>query len=778
LPVIASPKPEQSVAQWIEQVQAQNLALREHEHTALYEVQRWAGLGGEALFDNILVFENYPISEALQQGAPDGLKFGAVTSQEQTNYPLTLAVGLGDVLSVHYGYDREYFSTLGIQRISEHFCNLLKALAERSQQSLGKLPLLSPEEQQQIVYDWNRTEAQYPSDQCIHQLIEAQAEKTPDAVAVIFGDQELTYQELNRKANQLAHKLRELGVGPDVLVGIAVERSLEMVIGLLAILKAGGAYVPLDLEYPQDRLEYMIEDSGIQLLLTQAHLQDQLPIPGHVQYLNLDQGSEWQIYSKANSVNLTQPENLAYVIYTSGSTGLPKGVGIPVSSAIARLSWMQAEYSLNENSVFLQKAPLGFDVSVWECFLPFICGGRLIVSQPGDHKDPERLAELIQQHSVSVVHFVPPLLELFAEVENVGHCTSLENLFSGGEVLSARLCEKVKECLPDTVLHNRYGPTETTINATHWCYRNTNGAQPPIGIPLSNTTCQLLGSTLDVAAIGVAAELLVGGEGLARGYLQRPALTAERFIPNPFNCSGEGGGRLYRTCDLARYRVDGVIEYVGRVDYQVKIRGFRIELGEIEARLQEHKAIREVVVIDIEGASGKQLVAYLVTEVSQQSDVEQQATLRAILRDHLKESLPDYMVPAHLVFLDKLPLMPNGKLDRKALPKPDASQLQQGYIAPQSELEQQIAAIWANVLQLEKVGLSDNFFELGGHSLLVISVVSRLQMTLGLKTEPSILFKYPILHDFASMLDGQAASAFEEKLRRLDLFSEELETFE
>ncbi|TBU87410.1 non-ribosomal peptide synthetase, partial [Stutzerimonas kirkiae] len=335
--------------------------------------------------------------------------------------------------------------------------------------------------------------------------------------------------------------------------------------------------------------------------------------------------------------------------------------------------------------------------------------------------------------------------------------------------------EKVKERLPDTALHNRYGPTETTINATHWCHHKTNGVQPPIGRPLSNTTCQLLGNALDAAAIGGIAELLVGGEGLARGYLRRPALTAERFIPNSFDDRGQGGGRLYRTGDLARYRADGVIEYVGRIDHQVKIRGFRIELGEVEARLQEHEAVREAVVIDIEGPSGKQLAAYLVTDRSLPDDAERQATLRNTLRDYLKESLPDYMVPAHLVFLGAMPLTANGKLDRRALPKPDASQLQQDYVAPQSELEQRIAAIWADVLKVEKVGLTDNFFELGGHSLLAISVTTRVRAELGIEVPLGFLFERENLFAYAAALSGQRFAG-EEDFDELSEFLTELES--
>ncbi|TBV09723.1 amino acid adenylation domain-containing protein, partial [Stutzerimonas kirkiae] len=660
------------------------------------------------------------------------------------------------------------------------FGNLFEALTQQPQQLLGELPLLSKEEQQQIIHDWNRTEASYPSDQCIHQLIEIQADRTPDAVAVIFGDQELTYRELNRKANQLAYKLQALGVGPDVLVGIAMERSLEMVVGLLAILKAGGAYVPLDPEYPQDRLTYMMEDSGIQLLLTQSNLQNQFSISNHVQTLVLDQGSELlRAYSEANLSNIAQPENLAYVIYTSGSTGKPKGVVISHAALSMHLTAIAAHYRFSEQEKVLQFASLSFDAASEQIWESLSHGASLYVDNYPRMSYVE-LSESIHRNSITFLNLPPAYLMGYANfLQSEGRCDeSIRVCVVGGEAWGATLSSGL-HVFPNARFFNAYGPTETVITPLSWEVVLDKAQQTiPIGRAIGERFAYLLDDNFNCQPVSVVGEICIAGKVLARGYHQRPALTAERFIPDPFDSSEQGGGRLYRTGDLARYRADGVIEYMGRIDHQVKIRGFRIELGEIETRLQEHEAIREAVVIDIEGPSGKQLVGYLVTDTNLSDELEQQAILRSSLRDYLREVLPDYMVPAHLLFLDKLPLTPNGKLDRKALPRTDASQLQQEYIAPQSELEQRIADIWADVLKVEKVGLTDNFFKLGGHSLLVVSVVSRLRMTLGLKVEPSILFQYPILRDFASRLDGQEDSEFEEKLRRLDLFSEELETFE
>ncbi|WP_439852776.1 amino acid adenylation domain-containing protein [Pseudomonas syringae] len=735
LPVIASPRPEQYVAAWVQQVQAKNIALREHEHTPLYEIQRWARSAGEALFDTILVFENYPVSEALQQSAPQGLVFGGLHTQEQTHYPLTLVVNLGETLSLRFSYARQYFSEPQMARLSAHFRQVLQALVRDPQAAIGELALLDDHEQQQIVRDWNATAAEFPSDHCLHSLIEAQVAATPEAPALIFAAEQLSYAQLNARSNQLAHRLREAGVGPDVLVGICVERSLELVIGLLAIIKAGGAYVPLDPDYPEDRLAYMMQDSGIALLLTQSALLERIPV--QVQSICLDQDGDWlEGYSTANPVNLTHPQNLAYVIYTSGSTGKPKGAGNSHRALVNRLHWMQKAYALDGSETVLQKTPFSFDVSVWEFFWPLMTGARLAVALPGDHRDPERLVQTIREHQVTTLHFVPSMLQAFLTHPQVESCNSLRRVVCSGEALPAELAGQVLKRLPQVGLFNLYGPTEAAIDVTHWTCTSEDVLSVPIGRPIDNLKTHILDDGLLPAAQGVAAELYLGGVGLARGYHKRAALTAERFVPDPFD--EQGGGRLYRTGDLARYRDEGVIEYAGRIDHQVKIRGLRIELGEIEARLHEHAAVREANVIDIDGPSGKQLVAYLVaTEAGHESE-----DLREALKAHLKAHVPDYMVPTYLVFIDVMPLTANGKLDRRALPKPDVARSQQGYIAPRTDFEQRLAALWEQVLQVERVGLNDNFFALGGHSLLAVSLAGRIRETFDISIK---------LHDFLLM---------------------------
>ncbi|MCU1734443.1 MULTISPECIES: non-ribosomal peptide synthetase [unclassified Pseudomonas] len=747
LPVVGSPRSEQRVADWVQQVQGQNLALREFEHTPLYEVQRWAGWAGEALFDSILVFENYPVSEALQQAAPDGLVFGDVHSQEQTHYPLTLVVNTGERLSLRFSHDRRHFGEQAVAQLAAHFNHLLGALIVDAAAPLGELALPS---------GWQQDVARYPSEQCVHQMIEAQAARVPDAVALSFGGEQLTYAALNARANQLAHKLREQGVGPDVLVGLSVERGFEMLVGVLAILKAGGAYVPLDPDYPQDRLSYMMEDSGIKLLLAQSHLLSNLPVPAGVQSLRLDESLDG--YSSENPLNLTSPDNLAYVIYTSGSTGKPKGTLLPHHNVLRLFKATDEWFAFDDQDVWTLFHSYAFDFSVWEIFGALMYGGRLVVVPREVTRSPEDFHQLLVSENVTVLNQTPSAFKQLARVACESSAElALRYVVFGGEALDIGSLQPWFERFGDQKpqLINMYGITETTVHVTYRPISKTDLLQAdvsPIGVAIPDLSWHVLDTDFNPVALGVSGELHVGHAGLARGYHNRAALTAERFVPNPF---AKDGSRLYRTGDLARYRAEDVIEYAGRIDHQVKIRGFRIELGEIEARLQEHAAVREVIVLAVEGPSGQQLAAYLVPSALEQDQHELRETLKA----HLKANLPDYMVPTHLIVLDAMPLTANGKLDRKALPKPDAALLQGDYVAPVSELEQQLAAIWVEVLKVEKVGLTDNFFALGGHSLLATQVVSRVRQQLGLELSLRALFEAEDLAAFAAAAGQGAANS-------------------
>ncbi|UXY55510.1 non-ribosomal peptide synthetase [Pseudomonas tohonis] len=765
LPVIAAPAPQQRVAQWLEQVQSLNLALREHEHTPLYDIQRWAGQGGESLFDTLVVFENYPMSAALQQGAPQGLRFGEVANHERTHYPLTLSVSLDDGLVLEFSHDRAHFTDAVVQRLACHLTCLIGLMAAQPQAALGSLDYLAADERQQLVAAWSSATLDYPSERFVHELFATQAAVTPDAAALLFEDRQLSYAELNLRANRLARHLMALGVGPDVRVGLAVERGPDLVIGLLAVLKAGGAYVPLDPGYPADRLLCMIEDSGAALVLTQQTVLDSLPIPAGLPRLCLDQGDAWQGLEGSDPQVRLHPHNLAYVMFTSGSTGRPKGVGIS-HQALARHAWVALDFfDLRAQDRVLQFSTFNFDGFVEQLYPALICGAAVVL-RGNEIWDSETFYRELIAKRISVVDLTTAYWSMIArDFAEVGPRPygALRQVHSGGEAMPPEALSAWRQAgLGGIRLLNTYGPTEATVTATTLdCAPYVSEARPlpltlPIGRVLPGRSIYLLDEVGLPAPVGMIGELVIGGELLARGYFNRPGLTAERFIPDPF--SAEPGARLYRTGDLARYSAEGEIEYVGRVDHQVKIRGFRIELGEIEARLLEQDSVRDAVVLALPGASGLQIVGYVVPQEPAllAADAEQQASWRAAVGERLKAQLPDYMVPACLVLLERFPLSPNGKLDRKALPTPDAASQQQRFEAPADELECRLAEVWQGVLGLERVGRGDHFFELGGHSLLATQVVARLRRCIEQPISLRDLFEAPVLGALAQRLRSRS----------------------
>ncbi|MHC0068641.1 non-ribosomal peptide synthetase, partial [Nostoc sp. UIC 10890] len=540
-------------------------------------------------------------------------------------------------------------------------------------------------------------------------------------------------------------------------VGICVERSVDLIVALLGILKAGGAYVPIDPEYPQERIAYILEDSQLKLLLTQVKLLSQIP-QHQAQTICVD--SECKKISTQANTNLSsdvKPDNLAYVIYTSGSTGKPKGAMNTQRGICNRLLWMQEVYQLNTTDSVLQKTPFSFDVSVWEFFWTLLTGARLVIAKPGGHRDSDYLINLITQQQITTLHFVPSMLQVFLESRGVEKCTSLKRVICSGEVLPLDLQNRFFQQSLGCELHNLYGPTEAAIDVTFWqCKKNSNLKTVPIGRPIANTQIYILDAYLQPVPVGVTGEIYIGGVGLARGYFNRPELTQEKFIPNPFTRNmGENEDqssnleRLYKTGDLARYLPDGNIELLGRVDNQVKIRGFRVELGEIEGALRLHPSIQQTVITArIDDSGDKRLVAYIVSQPKQTPTTDE-------LRLFLKQKLPEYMVPSAFVFLDTLPLTPNGKIDRHALPAPDSSRpnLTQIFVAPRSVVEQQIADIWTSVLKLQKIGIHDNFFTLGGHSLLATQVISRLRSTFGVDLSVRALFEAPTVAQLADRIE-------------------------
>jgi amino acid adenylation domain-containing protein len=653
-------------------------------------------------------------------------------------------------------YNADLFDPATINRMAGHFQTLLEGIVADPEAPISQLPLLTEAERHQMLVAWNDTQADYPKDVCVHELFEAQVERTPEAMAVVFEDQQLTYRQLNTRANQLAHYLRKRGVGPEVLVGICVERSLELVVGLLGILKAGGAYVPLDPSYPPERLAFMVEDSRMRLLLAQEQLLETL-LTDDVQVICLDlEGEAIAQESVENLAPNITTNNLAYVIYTSGSTGRPKGAMIPHKAIFNHMMWMQTEFAFAETDRILQKTPMSFDASIWEFYAPLFAGGQLILARSDGHRDSNYLVKTIIDHEITTLQLVPSQLQMLLDAGGLENCHSLQRVYCGGEVLSVDLAHRFLTSLPSTVLYNLYGPTEAAIDTTFWQSQNEpNPHTVPIGRPIANAQIYLLDSNLCLVPIGVSGELHIGGVGVGRGYLNRPKLTAEKFIPDPY--SNDSAARLYKTGDLVRYRPDGNIEFLGRIDHQVKIRGFRIELGEVEITLRQHPSVRESVALAREDVPGdKRLVAYVV------SDQEQTPT-SSELRDFLKRKLPEYMMPSAFVILDTLPLTPNGKIDRQTLPAPDQvrPELANTFVAPRTEAEEIIAEIWAELLGLEQVGIYDNFFELGGHSLLATQIISRLRDVFQIELPLRTLFEAPSVTELATLVEATRRVAYE-----------------
>ena len=668
------------------------------------------------LFQVMFVLQNTPEAELNLAGLDcESLTLHNGTAKFDLSLSLTETRGeLHGILE----YSTDLFDAATIERLAGHFTTLLEGIVADPERHIGQLPLLTEDERHQLLVGWNDTAVDYPRDKCVHELFEAQAARAPDAIAVVHGDTQLTYAALNARANQLAHHLRGLGVGPDTLVGLCLERSLDLVIGILAILKAGGAYVPLDPDYPRDRLEFMLRDTRAAIVLTQSGLEDRLP-EGEAKRLCLDRdGALWSARPDSNPAVSAGPDSLAYVIYTSGSTGQPKGVEV-CNRNIVRLVRGARYAGFDENRVFLLLAPIAFDASTFELWGALLHGARCVI-YPDRVPTPAALGKALRRHKVDTLWLTASLFNYFID-ETPEILIGVSQLLTGGEALSLPHVQRALAQLPETRLINGYGPTESTTFAC--CYpipRNLpeDSGSVPIGRPISNTVCHVLDAHGGLSPIGVAGELYIGGDGLARGYLNRPELTAERFVASPFRA----GERLYRTGDRVRYLPDGNLEFLGRLDHQIKLRGYRIEPGEIEAILREDPAIRQsLVLVREDQAGGKRLVAYVV---GQGIDVEAQ-------RARLKGRLPDYMVPAAFVVLDSLPLTPNGKVDRKALPVPEQEAGTSGYQAPRTPLESAIAEIWADILNLPRVGIHDNFFNLGGHSLSAVQLMERIHQALG-----------------------------------------------
>jgi amino acid adenylation domain-containing protein len=739
-----------TVAEALGRVKARALEAQQNQDIPFEQVvelvQPARSLAHSPLFQVMFAWQNAPASRLELPGltlSPADAGAGATAK-----FDLLLSLSEEDGrIAGELEYATSLFDQATVERWLGYLRRMLEEMAADDGLGIDRLPMLAEAERRRVLREFNDTRREFPRDACVHELFEGQVVRTPGAVAVVFDSQQVTYAELNARANRLAHHLRARGVGPDARVGICVERSVEMVVGLLAILKAGGAYVPLDAGYPVARLRDMLEDSAPAVLLTHpplaataATLSAGFALP----VLDLTADKAWAHRPETNpDRDGVGPGNLAHVLFTSGSTGRPKGVMLEHGSLVNRLAWMQDRYGMEAHEALLQKTPFSFDVSFWEFFWPLMVGARLVMARPGGHRDPAYLVEAIRREGITVAHFVPSMLQLFLEHPDAGRCTGLLRVAVSGEAVSAALARQFHERLPGVGLFNQYGPTESG-EVTEWACA-PGAARVSIGRAIHNSAVYVLDRTGEPVPVGVAGELFIGGVAVARGYLGRPRLTAERFVPDPF---GEPGARMYRSGDLCRWLADGTVEYLGRSDFQVKVRGFRVELGEIEARLAAHPGVREAVVLALDdGSGGKRLVAYFAGEA-----LESEA-----LRSHLSAQLPEYMVPAAFVRLDAFPVTPNGKLDRRALPAPDADAFAaRAYEGPAGEAEIVLAGIWSELLGVERVGRGDHFFALGGHSLLAVRVVSRVRQALGVQAEVGDLFVRPVLADFAR---GLAAGA-------------------
>ncbi len=735
LPVRVNTSDHQLVSSWLSQLQSQQVRREQYAYAPLTKIGEWSEIPtGQDLFESILIIA----SRSSEISLPDhvGIKVTEVGGFEETNYPLTMVFGPGEQLKLRLSYEADTYDAHLIDGLLKHLAHLFEVMIDTENTRLGDLSLMSNEEKQRVLHEWNQTDRAFPDKTHLHGLLAAQVTRTPDAVALTFTGGErpvnLTYREIYSKINAVARRLAEFGVGPDSRVGLCCKRSPEMVFGIFGILQAGGAYVPLNPDDPAERINYILDETQASLVLT-YDAGNAISEKSGRNCLALDDVHNFPD-DKPGTTALTEvlPDHLAYIMFTSGSTGKPKGVAVPHGAIGNRILWAREAFPFGSDVAFLQTAVFTFDISIWELMAPLIVGGRLVLPDQDAHKHPDRLIELVATHEINAIHFVPTLMKALLDQEDVARLSCLKWVFCGGEAMPAELCADFLSRF-NVAFHHFYGPTEASINVTSWDAANLQSRKSvSIGTPIANTKIFLL-NKLEPVPARVTGELMIGGDSLVRGYLNRPALTAERFVPDPFG----NGTRLYRTGDLATYAHDGTLNFQGRADQQVKIRGHRIEPGEIEACLRAEGRVKDAVVIARETPSDNMvLVAYVVPG----AQVEAKSFIAA-LTSYLQERLPSHMVPARLVLLEAIPLTSTGKVDRRALPDPSNTRmgLSSEYQAPSNEKESLLAEIWAEVFGLEKVGVTDNFFELGGDSILSIQVIAKAARV-GLKLNPKQLF--------------------------------------
>ena len=752
LPARVTLQPGRPVLEWLRELQRAQAEVRERELSPLERIQRWSGVApGRLLFESVLVVDPWPV-----RGSERSL-FRSVEELglPRTGFPLHLAAYPGERLELRLTYDATRFGAPAVTRLLGHVRGVLESLVARPEALVGELSLLSPEERGLVLDTWNGTGHTWERPCLLHELFEAQVARTPEAVALVFEGRELTYAALNARANQLAWRLRREGVGPESLVGVFMERSLEMVVALYGALKAGGAYLPLDPGYPVDRLAFMVEDARPRVTLTTRALAERVPA-GAGPVLVLDEAA-WTEGLPAGAASAppvvdTSLESPAYCIYTSGSTGRPKGALIPHRGIHNRILWMQSAYGLGPEDRVLQKTPFSFDVSVWEFFWPLAVGARLVVARPGGHQEPAYLVRTLEEEGITTAHFVPSMLQFFLAERGLERLHTLRLVFCSGEALPAALQRRFFERLPGAGLYNLYGPTEASVDVSHWtCRADDTRDMVPIGAPVFNTRLYVLDPSLNLLPTGALGELYLAGIQLGRCYLGRPDLTADRFMPDPH--AGVPGERMYRTGDLARWLEDGTVEYVGRVDSQVKLRGFRIELGEIEATLLAQPEVAEAAVVVRRAPGGDAQLAAYVAPRGGKADAGWEGTLRA----SLARVLPEYMVPSRFAVLERLPLTSSGKVDRRALPPlPElgAGVSGQAVVAPRDERERTLVEIFEAVLGITGVGATSDFFQLGGHSMLALRLIARVESAFGVQLPLATLFQTSTVEGLAGAISA------------------------
>ena len=799
IPVIVQRARDETIAELLEKINENLAEIRDYEYISLAEVQKASQIGiGRELFNSILVFENYPL-ESVGALANEEITLEFASEFELTNYDMTVVITSNETTLIKFSYNSNLYSSELVARIQKWWMNILNAMLVNETATLDVIDYLTLEEKQALLYDWNQTETDYPRDKTIYQIFEEQVELTPDASALQFGQLEITYRELNAKANQLARVLREKGVGPDTIVGIMAERSPEMIMGILAVLKAGGAYLPIDPQYPKERINYMLEDSKTAILLTMPSVAGVLgdiggasDVTRHGNVASRQDGgkkenavtSEDDVDSKTTAVMqsgvegengalfvfngeilnlqdaglftgdttnlecINQVTDLVYIIYTSGSTGKPKGAMIEHRGLVNYITWAKKVYLQGEAGAFPLYSSLSFDLTVTSIYVPLTSGNRIVIY---GHEDNEILIEkIVKDNLVDIIKLTPAHLRVLKDTDVTN--SRIRRMIVGGEDLKTELARKIYQKFNGKVeIYNEYGPTETVVGCMIYCYNPEQDvrASVPIGVPADNTQIYLLDKHLQPVAQGVPGEMFISGDGVGRGYLNRRELTAERFLANPF----VAGKRMYKTGDLAQILPNGQMEFLSRVDFQVKIRGFRIELGEIESQILTHPTIQDAAVSDRTDSLGnKTLCAYMVLK-SSNNEVSNSALSQVDLRAYLGTRLPDYMIPSYFVTMEKLPLTQNGKLDRKALPDPtEHIGASTQYIAPASEAETKMTAIWGEVLGVKQVGVMDNFFELGGDSIKAIQILARSTQQ-GINITVKDIFKYKTIADILSNVD-------------------------